>query len=235
MPIPARPSGLGRSRSAISTRCSKWLSTYLSEPKASIRKLSSMRSLRPITIRWSARCIGPGSRSRMSARRRSLPANGSATAARSNWSSPRTSRRRKFQSAANSNCCREALSGLAETQQINHCPAVGQFIEPQHGVDQGILPLRGRDRARELAEFLLDLRLVGETLFAAARCLAGLALDGAVAEIDFDAHVVPVRRTARSNGRVVNDLHPACQFDARAIVDAIGSELVDKGVAGENQ
>src|SRR5436853_1565969 len=218
MLIPARPNGRGRNRSAISTRCSKWQSTYLSEPRASIRKLFSMRSLRPITIPWSVRCIGPGSQSRMSARRRLLPVNGSTAPARSNWSSRQTSRRRKSRSAERLNCCREALSGLAETQQIDHRAAVGQFVEPQHCVDQCVLPIFGHIYTRELAEFFDDLRLIGEALFAAAWRIAGLALNRAVAETDFNAHLVPVPRAARGDGRVVNDLHPACQFDARAIV-----------------
>jgi branched-chain amino acid transport system substrate-binding protein len=109
MTIPAPPSGRGRSRSAISTHCSKSQSMCSSEPKASIRNRFSMPSWRPITIQLLVRCIGPASRSRMSARRRLSPANGSVAVVRSNWSSRQTSRRHKFRSVENSNCYRSAL------------------------------------------------------------------------------------------------------------------------------
>ena len=80
-PISRPPSGRGRSRSAISTLCSKWRSTCSSAQRASIRNPFSMPLSRPTTIRSSDRCAGPASRSRMSARRRWSPASGSATAA----------------------------------------------------------------------------------------------------------------------------------------------------------
>ena len=57
-----RPSGRGRSRSASSTRCSKWRSTCSSAPRRSSRRRSSIRSSRPTTSRSSARCNGPASR-----------------------------------------------------------------------------------------------------------------------------------------------------------------------------
>ena len=57
-----RPSGRGRSRSASSTRCSRWRSTCSSAPRRSSRRRSSMRSSPPTTSRSSARCSGPASR-----------------------------------------------------------------------------------------------------------------------------------------------------------------------------
>ena len=58
----ARPSGHGRSRSASSTRCSKWRSTCSSAPSRSNQSRSWIRSSRPTTSRSSARCNGPESR-----------------------------------------------------------------------------------------------------------------------------------------------------------------------------
>ena len=61
-PMTTRPSGRGRSRSASSTRCSRWRSTSSSAPRRSSRRRSSMRWSRPTTSRSSARCSGPASR-----------------------------------------------------------------------------------------------------------------------------------------------------------------------------
>ena len=51
----AATSGRGRSRSASSTRCSRWRSTCSSAPRRWSRRRSSMRSWRPTTSRSSAR------------------------------------------------------------------------------------------------------------------------------------------------------------------------------------
>ena len=55
MPTSTRPSGRGRSRSATSTRCSRWRSMSSSAPRASIRRPFSTPSSRPTITRWSAR------------------------------------------------------------------------------------------------------------------------------------------------------------------------------------
>jgi branched-chain amino acid transport system substrate-binding protein len=89
----------------ISMLYSKWPSMCSSAPRVSIRRRSSMQLSPRIIVRLSVRCVGAASRSRTSAKRRSSLVSGSATAARSNWSSPRISPRRGSRSAARSNCC----------------------------------------------------------------------------------------------------------------------------------
>ena len=97
------------------------------------------------------------------------------------------------------------------------------------------MPLFRHQGAGELAELIDDLCFAGEILFAAARRIANLVLDRAVAEMDFDADLVPMRRAKRGDRRIMDDAHLARKFDPGAIFDAVWRELVDKSVAGENQ
>src|SRR6516225_5169847 len=119
--------------------------------------------------------------------------------------------------------------------KLDHRPAVRQLLEPQHYVDECVLLLRRDRRAREFAEFVNDLRFIGKTLFAATRRLAHFAFDRAIAEIDFDAHLVPVCGAQRRDGGIVHDVHLARQFNAGTIVDAVWRKFTDKDVARENK
>src|SRR5262249_40113811 len=72
-------------------------------------------------------------------------------------------------------------------------------------------------------------------LFAAARRVARFALERTVAEIDFHTHLMPVRGAECGDGGIVHDLYFTRQVDSRRVVDAIGSELIDKCIAGQDQ
>ena len=84
-----------------------------------------------------------------------------------------------------------------------------------------------------LRNFADDVVGAGERLLAAARRLAGLAFDRAVAEMDVDAHLVAEAGAERGDRGIVHDLDLAREFDARRVVDAVGGELVDEHVAFE--
>ena len=72
-------------------------------------------------------------------------------------------------------------------------------------------------------------------MLAAARRVAGLALDRAVAEAHLDMHFVPVRGAERRDRRVVHHLHLARERDPRRIVDAVRREFIDEHVALDQQ
>src|SRR5215469_11642687 len=53
--------------------------------------------------------------------------------------------------------------------------------------------------------------------------------------MDFDTHLVPMRRAKRRDRRIMNDAYLAREFDPGAIVDTVWRELFDKGIAGQNE
>ena len=50
-----------------------------------------------------------------------------------------------------------------------------------------------------------------------------------------DAYFVAVGRAERGDGWIVDDLNSACQVDASRIGDAVGSEFINKRIAGNDQ
>src|SRR5579864_4416286 len=90
-------------------------------------------------------------------------------------------------------------------QTLDERTALRQFVQAEHGIDQGVLLRLPHDAAGQLAEFCDDVAGAGERLLAAARRLAGLAFDRTVAETDIDAHLVPRAGAERGDGGIVHD------------------------------
>jgi hypothetical protein len=95
---------------------------------------------------------------------------------------------------------------LADPQQFDKRPAIWQFVEPHHGIDQRILLLGRHNAARQLAKFGHDVGFARKSVFTAARRFARLPLDRAIAEVHLDTHLVPVRRAKCSDRRIVKYL-----------------------------
>ncbi len=89
--------------------------------------------------------------------------------------------------------------------------------------------------ARQLVELVDEVGLRGEGILAAARRLAGLGLDAAVAIMHLDPHLVPELRTERGDGRIVPHLHLAGELDAALVGHAGLVELLDEDIAFEQQ
>src|SRR5712691_9693953 len=124
---------------------------------------------------------------------------------------------------------------LLRRQQFREALAVRQILQFEHSIDERGLLRPAQGVAGELAEFVDDLVFRRKKLLAAARRLARLALDRAVAEVNIDAHLVAERRAERGDGGIVHDLDLARELRARTVVDCLRLELVDEHVAFDQQ